>query len=170
MNSAHEPFAISALLEPMLHTIDIMTGTLGPDEDEIVAPLCEAQDALKRAILADERGPTLPPEWTEEAMNWRPPPMSAYTAAAIEGELVALKGTPPDNAKDQLAKTSFQIGRWAGAGYLPSRDGKKTIWRVAKASGAITALGAGAAENIISKNFSRGETKPRTAPQGKQQT
>lgn len=161
----HKPIGLYEHLGPPLALLEAMQCDLYTTASYLVPPLVQASEALKDAILRDERGPPPPPEYTQEAINWEPPQMPSYTAAAIEGELVALKGTPPANAKGQLANTAYQIGRWAGAGYLPSRDGKRTIWKVAKSTGAIEALGAVNAENIISTNFERGQSKPRTAPQ-----
>ena len=165
MTVAHEAYAVDMLLNPMIETLGMMADTLGPNEPEIVAPIRMAEEALKEAILRDERGPVSPPEYTDAAANWEAPPLPQYVAAAIQGELITLKSTPPESARGVLANTAHKIGQWAGGGYVPSRESKKTIWRIAKASGAINALGALAAENIISENFKRGESKPRKAPQ-----
>ena len=90
--------------------------------------------------------------------------MPPYTAAAIEGELVAIQEAEPKTAKAQIAAAAFQIGRWCGGGYVVEREAKRTIWKIANASGVIELIGRDAAKAIITEHFSRGARKPRHVP------
>ena len=164
MTVTHEAYAVDMLLNPMIETLGMMADTLGPNEPEIVAPIRMAEEALKEAILRDERGPVSPPEHTDAAANWEAPPMPQYVAAAIKGELTTLKDTSPQTVKGVLANTSYQIARWSGGGYLRASEGRRTIWKVATASGAIAALGRARIETIIKQSWARGEKRPRQAP------
>ena len=152
-------------LTPIIDKMDRLLDLFGDHDPEVSGPIFQAQDALKRAVLQDECGASyVPPEWTEECLNWQPQAMPPYVATAIEGELRSIS-ISPGTAKGVLANAAYQIARWGASGYINPRDGKRTIWRVAKAAGVIDVLGRDKAKAIISKSWSQGNQKPRLPPE-----